>query len=426
MLTFFMITSKSDNSKQPSPKQLTSRFKVNTGFTIVELLVVIVVIGILAAIAVVSYTGMTNKANTASIKTELANAAKKLSMYRVEHGSYPTTPGLNLITGCPTAPNNDTNYCIKFGAGTTITYASANSSSYELTFTKGTLSFKVSESGTIATTAINCPTGFIVVPGSVIYGTNDFCVMKYEAKNAGGSIPISRAAGRPFEGATQTGAVEFSLNTANCVGCHLISESEWMTISQNVLSVASNWSGGVVGDGYIYSGHNDASPAITLADDSNGTDGYSGTNNYQGDTSTSWSIIGDSQRRTLTLTNGNVIWDLAGNTSEWTSGSAIGGQPGVTNGGWARRKYSSITNDGTLSTNPLLKTMGITGSELWGDNSGIGRIYSSTEDSSQRAFLRGGNWNSPGQYPGILCLDLSYGMNTNGTVMGFRVAAPAQ
>ena len=120
------------------------------GFTIVELLVVIVVIGILAAITIVFYTGITVKANESSIKAELANASKKLSMYYAQYESYPTTPGLNLTTGCPTLPNDDTNYCIKFNSGTSITYKSDNSNSYDLTFTKNGLTFTVSQSGTIA------------------------------------------------------------------------------------------------------------------------------------------------------------------------------------------------------------------------------------------------------------------------------------
>lgn len=43
--------------------------KLNKGFTIIELLVVIVVIGILAAISVVSYTGVTKKAKVATVQS---------------------------------------------------------------------------------------------------------------------------------------------------------------------------------------------------------------------------------------------------------------------------------------------------------------------------------------------------------------------
>lgn len=61
-----------------------------TGFTIVELLIVIVVIAILAAITVVSYTGITSQANDTAIKSDLANLTKKLQVYYASNGDvYP-------------------------------------------------------------------------------------------------------------------------------------------------------------------------------------------------------------------------------------------------------------------------------------------------------------------------------------------------
>lgn len=121
--------------------------------------------------------------------------------------------------------------------------------------------------------------------------------MKYEAKQVGATnVPISQAAGTPWVNISQTDAIANSPNVAGCTGCHLITEAEWLTIAQNVLSVASNWSGGVVGSGYIYSGHNDGAPNAALAADTNDANGYYGETN----------IVGN-QRRTLTLTNGAVI-----------------------------------------------------------------------------------------------------------------------
>ena len=56
-----------------------------TGFTIVELLVVIVVIGIISAIVFVAYSGVSQKAITASLESDLALNAKKLKLYQVEY-----------------------------------------------------------------------------------------------------------------------------------------------------------------------------------------------------------------------------------------------------------------------------------------------------------------------------------------------------
>lgn len=60
-----------------------------TGFTIVELLIVIVVIAILAAISIVAYMGIQNRANDAVVKSDLANLTKKIEEYRALEGGFP-------------------------------------------------------------------------------------------------------------------------------------------------------------------------------------------------------------------------------------------------------------------------------------------------------------------------------------------------
>jgi len=91
------------------------------GFTIVELLVVIVVIGILAAITIVSYTGVSQKATGVSLISDLDNASKQLKLYRVEYSSFPSVMN---GSNCPTAPINDTKYCLKTSSGNTYAYSS--------------------------------------------------------------------------------------------------------------------------------------------------------------------------------------------------------------------------------------------------------------------------------------------------------------
>lgn len=65
--------------------------KKQSGFTIVELLVVIVVIGILAAISIVSFNGVTAKAEEVVVKSDLKNASTQLEITKIETGSYPAT-----------------------------------------------------------------------------------------------------------------------------------------------------------------------------------------------------------------------------------------------------------------------------------------------------------------------------------------------
>mgnify|MGYP002026970708 FL=1 len=65
--------------------------KKQTGFTIVELLIVIVVIAILAAITIVSYTGIQNRANDTSVQSDLTAVYKLFELYKVDNGTYPKT-----------------------------------------------------------------------------------------------------------------------------------------------------------------------------------------------------------------------------------------------------------------------------------------------------------------------------------------------
>ncbi len=60
-----------------------------SGFTIVELLIVIVVIAILAAITIVSYGGIQQKAKISTVQSELVNLRQSAELYKVDNGTYP-------------------------------------------------------------------------------------------------------------------------------------------------------------------------------------------------------------------------------------------------------------------------------------------------------------------------------------------------
>ena len=70
-----------------------AKHKQHSGFTIVELLIVIVVIAILAAISIVAYNGIQNRANDNAIKSDLASFAKRMEILKIDSadGSYPAT-----------------------------------------------------------------------------------------------------------------------------------------------------------------------------------------------------------------------------------------------------------------------------------------------------------------------------------------------
>ena len=155
-----------------------------------------------------------------------------------------------------------------------------------------------------------CPANFVGVPSLTDYTTNSFCVMKYEAKNDGSGNAISQAGSTPWRSITRNG----SITECTDLGAKydLITNDEWQSIARNIERVKSNWKNGTVGDsGGLSTGHSDSSPAVYLPADSDDNNACHQTG--QTCNSSDW----DSQRRTHTLSNGEVVWDLAGNVAEW-------------------------------------------------------------------------------------------------------------
>ena len=74
--------------------------RLNKGFTIIELLIVIVIIGILVAITAVSYTGITNGANTADAQTKARAISQFAIACQAKTGSWPTVGGSPSTLTC--------------------------------------------------------------------------------------------------------------------------------------------------------------------------------------------------------------------------------------------------------------------------------------------------------------------------------------
>jgi|GEM_PF-539161 len=117
-----------------SIKKQTSRL---SGFTIVELLIVIVVIGILAAITIVAFNGVQNKAKVASLQSDTQNAVKSLELFKAESGTsqYPlTSTQANLKASANnsisyTGYTASDGYCVQTAntsGGSTLSYYATN------------------------------------------------------------------------------------------------------------------------------------------------------------------------------------------------------------------------------------------------------------------------------------------------------------
>lgn len=88
----------------------------SSGFTIVELLIVIVIIGILAAIVIVAYNGIQSKAQQSAIYEEMTEWQKLFVAYKSVNGSYPnpSPTGDPMHDGGPgSSVQND--YCLGTG-----------------------------------------------------------------------------------------------------------------------------------------------------------------------------------------------------------------------------------------------------------------------------------------------------------------------
>jgi prepilin-type N-terminal cleavage/methylation domain-containing protein len=121
-----------------------SKTKTQSGFTIVELLIVIVVIGILAAITIVAYMGIQNRARAATVSSDLANAAEALELHGVDTNTYPAT-----------LEEANSGQGVKASNGTTYQYSSSGAT-YCVTATNGTVSYMITNDAPIPV-AGGCP-----------------------------------------------------------------------------------------------------------------------------------------------------------------------------------------------------------------------------------------------------------------------------
>lgn len=307
----------------------------------------------------------------------------------------------------------------------------------------------------------SCPQGFVLVPGNKLYHTYDFCVMKYDAKCAEMSSPtigLAPAPGNSCSGLSVTGGyagvyknnlpmcsctiqnhkqvvstktgfpityIALSDNTSNNAtvycqtnGWHAITNNEWMTIARNVEQMKANWCNpDGTGCGFtpgtkgkiLANGHNDAANE-RFASAGNSGALIAGNDNQPcyGTTTDGSNVCGgkSSQKRTLTLSNGNILWDFVGNVWQWVDMQvARKDQPeSQTNTtvdiGWIRSDFAPGSLPSILINNGQGPFLGYDSfrpsNPAWNATNGVGRIYhySDPTDTSTLlyALIRGGNW----------------------------------
>ena len=318
----------------------------------------------------------------------------------------------------------------------------------------------VDDINTSTTVDKSCPVGYVFVPGSIQYNTlygadAGFCVMKYEAKvdktgdgigddacntgyntwsnsgsgcayNYGNNKLVSSAQGFPLADISEPEAKTACSSLG--VKYHLLTNNERMTIADNLEMVNYNWSSQQVGNGFLYSGHNDFGPSRALEASANDNQGYyltgdstsSCDNSYNHFLASDNTITGRAclgQRRTLKLSNGNVIWDFSGNVREWEDKTINAqdepyGSSLPTPSAWI--EFKDIVNKGTLNENDYI---GLNSS--WDSNQSVGMLYTNAGSSGLRGFLYGGDWGN-GPRAGIFTLILDNAPTIRDYSYGFR------
>lgn len=84
-----------------------SVMKKQSGFTLIEVMVVVAILGILAAIVMTNVVGKDDQARVTTTKASLASIANALEMYKLDNHKYPTTDeGLEALVTKPASAKN--------------------------------------------------------------------------------------------------------------------------------------------------------------------------------------------------------------------------------------------------------------------------------------------------------------------------------
>jgi len=214
----------------PTSPRLRRTSLVQSGFTIVELLVVIVVIGILAAITIVAYRGITGKATIASLESDLTNASKQLKLFQVENSAYPETIRCDI-------PDSSTNKCVKSSSGNDYTYPAPNNSSSPQTFTldaaNGTITYRITNDSTPTDVTTTPITAIAAISGTTTVGS---------ALTAGALTPSGATVAYQWQSATTSGGSYTNIAGATASTYTLVA-GDWSKYIKVVATATGSYSG---------------------------------------------------------------------------------------------------------------------------------------------------------------------------------------
>jgi type IV pilus assembly protein PilA len=139
-------------------QRLRERAASESGFTLVELLVVMLILGILAAIAIPTFFNQRDKARDADAKTLARTSETAMETYFTEEGNYGTVPATveaRLVEIEPTLQDADLTVSYPAGEHYQVAYDSDTGNQFMIIrHTDGTKSFDCTTEGDAG-----CPTG---------------------------------------------------------------------------------------------------------------------------------------------------------------------------------------------------------------------------------------------------------------------------
>jgi hypothetical protein len=224
-------------------------------------------------------------------------------------------------------------------------------------------------------------------------------------------------------------------------GYHLATLEEWQVVAREIESVDVNWSSGIIGSGFLYTGHSDTGISATAIADGHAVAGTKllsagdGLDNYLGtgqNSTHAWNS-GKEQKRTFTLLSGEEIWDMAGNAREFVDIDGLGGTLQYT-GALSANYYelnsasfssmlaTAVSSNAVALSNQLFLPTDASWNQI---NNKIGKIYMNANAQTLRVVTRGGN-SSSGNFPGIYTADFDQAASATSSSGGFRCVAPLQ
>ncbi len=215
--------------------------KKQTGFTIVELLIVVVVIAILAAITIVAYNGISQRAKVSAVQSATTSAQKKLATYAIDNGDrYPATLAAAGVSNSDSTTyqysvNNSTNpagYCVTATLNN-ITYRIASQFTYTSGSSTNTLNDGTSQAGV-------CP-GHVSNGGTAItnYARNPSVEISKTSLGEPNGATVSQSSVRAYQGTSSAIATIPASSSSGTSGVSYFQELPFVTLKPNTAYVAS-------------------------------------------------------------------------------------------------------------------------------------------------------------------------------------------